>query len=312
MKLILEAIKALFRKVENKIPKTLNDLLHGEKIPGNVVEDMYNTIPGKYNHVFAEQTLKMSELTDDYSFVRSDGVATYGRDIPGFNPADVGITEDSFGKVYAVIWDGVEYECTVEEHGFEYAVLGNPNIAHSGKDDTGEPFCILMDVYWGNEIKLHIRTNEPGEHTVAIGTIVKSAVVTKMPKHYLPDHDHGVTPIEMGGTGATSKEDAIKNLGLMAYKAKGFSSAQANETARGMTVGTNFTSADNSIVILVWGGTNTTMDCDVNRVQFNGVTIPIDVTNGNFYPRVSIGERFWFMFYYNGYLYPLNIEKKIE
>ena len=198
MNLILQAIKSLFRKLENGIaavtdliPKNLNDILRiidSEKIPGQSIEDMYYTIPGEYKVVYDEQAHEMAELNYDEDSYVNKNEGTYGADIPDWKPADHGITEDSFDIPFTVVWDGVEYQCTSYDNtGYEMLTLGNPSIVRAGRDDTGEPFCILIDVYWGMEVQLYIRTNEPGTHTVAFGHTIKMGKTVRMAERYLPD-----------------------------------------------------------------------------------------------------------------------------
>lgn len=214
MKLILEAIKSLFRKLENRIPKSIADLLHGERISGDMVEDMYYTEPDRVTYILPEQTYETPELTADYKFVRDD-VATYGCDVPGFNPAAVGITEESFDKVFTVVWDGMEYRCIAHNGGsLEMFVLGNANIADERRDDSGEPFCILIDLWWDYETKLYIRTNKPGAHTVSIGAVALGEV-HQVPEKYIP-----VLPVEKGGTGVTTIEDVLSGMGFSASRYK--------------------------------------------------------------------------------------------
>lgn len=218
MNLILQAIKSLFRKLEKAVPKNLKDILRiigDEKIPGYAVEDMYYATLGKYNTVFGEQTLEMLELdANDGRYVNAN-FATYGVDISEWKSEDHGITEDLFGKQFTVIWDGAEYICEARDNtGYEMFTIGNESIVSANRDDTGEPFCILVDVWWGMEVQLYIRTNEPGAHTVAFGQTVKAGKTVKMHKRYLPEHNHGVTPIDMGGTGGKSSLEVLRNLGL--------------------------------------------------------------------------------------------------
>lgn len=313
MNLILHAIKSLFRKLENRIPKNLKDFLRiigNDKIPGQVVKDMYYSIPSVFDDTIPEQTFETRELTSvEDDFCRRDDIQTYGYEVPDFVASEHGITENIFGKMFTVIWDGVEYPCEAKE-ALEMVVFGNDSIVRKTDDNNGKPFCILADPGWWGYDKLFIRTNEPGVHTVAFGKTIKPGEVNRLPKRYLTEHDHGVTPIEMGGTGASSVEEAHQSLGLGAYTITKTQSISGNpyETA---VVDRDFCNVDNSIVILVWDGA-TTMSRNIDFVKFDNVTIPIADCIRFYFLNVIAGERIWVMCYHNGALYPLTIGYKVN
>ena len=184
MKLILEAIKALFRGMEAKIPKSLSDLLRGEKIPGHMVQDMYYFIPAEYEVVHEAQEYALEgPLDDEYdNYVRNDQ-PTYGveiRDyIPRFN------ANDTTGY-FTVDWDGIEYQCKPRKY-YGVFTLGNGNVIDSDENDTGEPFCILVDVYERGDGMCYIRSTVPGVHIMKFGRTIKAGQYQSMPRKFLPD-----------------------------------------------------------------------------------------------------------------------------
>lgn len=86
------------------------------------------------------------------------------------------------GETYAVVWDGVLYECVAVDDGYGGEALGNFG-AVGGTPDTGEPFFIYEEE---NGKFYGIATKEAGTHTVSI----ISKEIKPIDKKYLPEALH--------------------------------------------------------------------------------------------------------------------------
>lgn len=209
MKLILEAIKSLFRKVEAAIA-SLNKRVDEVKAVAEIQSDWnqhdpegegyiqnrthYYKPPVLKDHLLEEQTLTGFVPQDGHRFANSNRDDVYCYDLTDYVYAEHGLDADSAeqlieaGTAYTVVWAGVEYECIASEgNGMEAFVLGNKNLA-SNKADSGEPFCIVADVYY-DTTTLYIRTSDPAEsHTVGIGILKKSGELKRLDEKYIPEN----------------------------------------------------------------------------------------------------------------------------
>lgn len=240
MKLILQAIESLFRKVENSIPKSLADLLHGEKIKGDMVEDMYYQEPHVKHGFLDEQTFAFADQSSVWPYRKT---TTHSHTIADFVYAkcpwiaDADKTSETIDNktVFIVKWDGVEYECVCDDIA-EFFTLGNPALYASGWGTTDHPFCIMANSYYDAE-GLYIIANDQAEsHTVEIYQI-EYGKIHPMPEKYIPEHQHSgtdiigdelpldvipsltddklpVVPITKGGTGASTIKGAKGALGI--------------------------------------------------------------------------------------------------
>lgn len=249
MNLILQAIKSLLRKVENSIesvrnaiPKTLSDLLKGEKISGDNIDDMYYTEPDRATAFIEEQTLSgFSDLTEwpfnkntNYAYHKEDFVYA---DYPFITDSTISSDTLDAKTEFAVMWDGVEYHCVAHDgDGMEMVVLGNAYLYSDSKDNTGEPFCIMFDSFYATQ-GMYVIANDTAESHIVEVLCVLPGEVHQMPEKYIPEHTHSVDdvnegefpidriptitsgklpviPIEKGGTGATSVAEARDALGI--------------------------------------------------------------------------------------------------
>lgn len=167
MKILLQAIKSLLRKVESTAERVLSFFDEGGIIKRKHMPDGY-----PYSE-FAEILPSITAV--------DDGTTVVGM-LPIYAPFKLTI-----GNEYIVTYNGKDYTCIAQEGGFDsgtlYSILlGNASVL-SGTD-TGEPFAVLNlvvpeDGLYGGVVSLD------GSASATI-RIVGNEIV-KMDARYLPD-----------------------------------------------------------------------------------------------------------------------------
>lgn len=180
MKLILQAIKALFRKVENalekvkeslesvrgEIPQNLDDLLNGEKISGNRVEDMYYS-------TWLDFSAEVETVESGSKYLAENIGEIFGN----ANVMD--------GKTFQIIFDGTSYEIAFKWQD-DQGGFGDHRFYEQGTAEGLEckyPFYLYRKNS-GGDYMWHIATLTGGLHTIEVKKVAEE--ITPIDKKFFP------------------------------------------------------------------------------------------------------------------------------
>ncbi len=182
MKLILQAIKALFRKVENaiekvkeslesvrgEIPQNLDDLLNGEKISGDRVEGMYYS-------TWLDFSAEVETVESGSKYLAENLGEIFG-------------TADMWdGKTFQIVFDGTSYEIAVEWRD-DQCGFGDHVLYESGASEEGHEYQYPFYLYRsssGDSYMWHLATLTGGHHTIEVKKVLEE--ITSLDEKYLPD-----------------------------------------------------------------------------------------------------------------------------
>ena len=182
MKLILQAIKALFRKVENalenvkeslegvreEIPQNLDDLLNGEKISGDRIEDMYYS-------TWLDFSAEVETVESGSKYLAENLGEIFGNaDIWG-------------GTIFQIVFDGTRYELAFEWRD-DQGGFGDPVLYEHGASEEGHAYQYPFYLYKsssGDSYMWHLATLTGGHHTIEVKKVREA--ITSLDEKYLPD-----------------------------------------------------------------------------------------------------------------------------
>ena len=137
-----------FPSIKTKKPlQVANEVVH--KIP-------YKYMPDGYPYKETKDILLLEKHQN--AFFEDDGY--------GLQVYDTSIGEmPTIGEEYAIILDGVRYECTATDISsfddvYGRIAMGNISIIIDGFEDTGEPFCVQFQDSWQARMKIAIKSSE--------------------------------------------------------------------------------------------------------------------------------------------------------
>lgn len=182
MKLILEAIKALFRKVENalenvkeslegvreEIPQNLDDLLNGEKISGDRIEDMYYS-------TWLDFSAEVETVESGSKYLAENLGEIFG------------MADMWDGKTYQIIFDGRSYEIAFEWKD-DQGGFGDHVLYEDGASEEGHAYQYPFYLYRSNSGESdmwHLATLTGGHHTIEVKKVLEE--ITPLDEKYLPD-----------------------------------------------------------------------------------------------------------------------------
>lgn len=147
-------------------------------------------IKNRTHYVSRESVVLVSEQKVTTTVHNNFNIATL-RDVDLSTLETLYDSEDDI--TFDVVFDGTSYPCKwIDQDGRRLPVLGNFAIANPNATDTGEPFCVTLEVAPNAGAILTIGCKVAGAHTVAVSC--QQDVVHKIDGKFLPDDIGAVQP----------------------------------------------------------------------------------------------------------------------